>query len=115
MQEVIRVENGKYVGSSVSKQASYEITIPTSGYTSTTINVWGVSKTLQKVTVSTDKDGNPLSLFTSNMKEDYPINLTGLAGDFGKLYCFDIVTGAVDFYFTSVPTNAFDVLIREAV
>ena len=115
MQEVLRVEDGKYVGSSVPKQASYEITIPTSGYTSTTVSVWGVSETLQKVTVSTDKDGNALSLFTSSMKEDYPINLTGSAGDFSKLYAYEIGEGEVTFYFTSAPTNAFNVLIREAV
>ena len=115
MEQILRVEDGKYVGSSVPKQASYEITIPTSGYTSTTVSVWGVSKTLQKVRVSTDKNGNALSLFTSGMKEDYPINLTGSAGDFGKLYSYEIVTGAVDFYFTSAPTTAFNVLIREAV
>jgi hypothetical protein len=49
------------------------------------------------------------------MNEDYPINLTGDSSDFGKLYAYEIMTGKVKFYFTSAPSTAFNVLIREAV
>ena len=93
----------------------YEITCPTSGYTDETVTVWGVSKSLKAIEISTDKDGNTLDNFTSGMNEEYPINLTGDSSDFGKLYAYEILTGKVKLYFTSAPTNAFNVLIREAV
>ena len=115
MEQVIRVENGKYVGSSVPKQTSYEITIPTSGYTSTSVSVWGVTKTLYAITLTADSGSNPLTNFHSGMKEDYPINIDGSQSDFGKLYAYEIGEGEVDLYFTSAPTAAFNVLIREAV
>ena len=93
----------------------YILTCPTSGYTDETVTIWGVSKTLKAIEISTDKDGNTLDNFTSGMNEDYPINLTGDSSDFGKLYAYEILTGKVKLYFTSAPTNAFNVLIREAV
>lgn len=93
----------------------YILTCPTSGYTDETVTIWGVSKTLKAIEISTDKDGNTLDNFTSGMNEDFPINLTGDSSDFGKLYCYEILTGKVKLYFTSAPTNAFNVLIREAV
>lgn len=93
----------------------YVITCPTSGYTDETVTIWGVSKTLKAIEISTDKDGNTLDNFTSGMNEDFPINLTGDSSDFGKLYAYEILTGKVKLYFTSAPTNAFNVLIREAV
>ena len=92
----------------------YEITCPTSGYTDETVTVAGVSKTLKAIEISTDKDGNPLANFTSGMHEDFPLDVSNSA-DFGKLYCYEILTGKVKLYFTSAPTNAFNVLIREAV
>lgn len=92
----------------------YVITCPTSGYTDETVTVAGVSKTLKAIEISTDKDGNPLTNFTSGMNEDFPLDISNSA-DFGKLYCYEILTGKVKLYFTSAPTNAFNVLIREAV
>ena len=93
----------------------YILTCPTSGYTDETVTIWGVSKTLKAIEISTDKDGNTLDNFTSGMNEDFPINLTGDSSDFVKLYAYEILTGKVKLYFTSAPTNAFNVLIREAV
>ena len=90
------------------------ITCPTSGYTDETVTVAGVSKALKAIEISTDKDGNPLTNFTSGMNEDIPLDVSNSA-DFEKLYCYEILTGKVKLYFTSAPTNAFNVLIREAV
>lgn len=95
--------------------ASYEITVPTTGYTQQTVTIGGVSKTLQVLEISTDKDGNSMSQFTSGMKEDYALNISGSASDFSKLYAHEIGEGEVTFYFTSAPSSAFNVLIREAV
>lgn len=92
----------------------YIITCPTSGYTDEAVTVQGVSKTLKAIEISTDKDGNPLTNFTLGMHEDYPLDVSN-SEDFGKLYCYEIRTGKVKLYFTSAPTNAFNVLIREAV
>lgn len=92
----------------------YVITCPTSGYMDEAVTVAGVSKTLKAIEISTDKDGNPLTNFTSGMNEDFPLDISNSA-DFGKLYCYEILTGKVKLYFTSAPTNAFNVLIREAV
>ena len=60
-----------------------------------------------------EEDGN--LYFHSGMKEDYPINVDGSQVDFGKLYAYAIGEGQVTFYFTSAPSTAFNVLIREAV
>lgn len=92
----------------------YEITCPTAGYTDETVTIKGVSKTLKAIEISTDKDGNPLANFTSGMKEDYPLDVSNSA-DFGKLYAYEILTGKVKLYFSSTPSAAFNVLIREAV
>ena len=101
--------------SSGSPIASYVLRCPTSGYTSTSVSVWGVTKTLYAITLTADSGGSPLSNFHSGMKEDYPINVDGSQADFGKLYAHSIGEGQVTFYFTSAPTTAFNVLIREAV
>lgn len=93
----------------------YIVTVPTTGYTSGSVTVWGETKTLYSVTVSTDKDGNPLTNFVSGMKEDYALNVTGSASDFAKLYAHEIGTGTVTFYMTSAPSSAFNVLIKEAI
>lgn len=93
----------------------YEITLPTSGYTSESVTVWGETKTLKTIIILTDKDGVTLDNFTSGMKEDYPVNVSGSKEDFKKLYAFEIGTGQVTFYLTEEPTNAYNVLIREAI
>lgn len=93
----------------------YVITCPTSGYTSESVTIWGDTKTLEKIVITADKDGNPLTNFHSGMKEDYALNISGSASDFSKLYAHEIGEGEVTFYFTSAPTTAFNVLIREAV
>lgn len=93
----------------------YEITCPTTGYTDETVTIWGESKSLKAIEITVDKDGNALTNFTSGMNEDYPINLTGDSSDFGKLFAYEILTGKVKLYFTSAPSSAFNVLIREAV
>ena len=95
--------------------ASYVLHCPTSGYTSQSVSVWGVTKTLYKITLTADSGGNPLSNFHSGMKEDYPLNISGTQTDFGKLYAYEIGEGEVSLYFTSSPSTAFNVLIREAV
>ena len=92
----------------------YVITCPTAGYTDETVTVAGVSKTLKAIEIMTDKDGNPLTNFTSGMNEDIPLDVSNSA-DFAKLYSYEILTGKVKLYFTSVPTAAFNVIIREAV
>lgn len=101
--------------SSPSSVASYILRCPTSGYSSTSVSVWGVTKTLYSIILTADSSSNPLSDFHSGMKEDYPINIDGSQSDFGKLYAFEIGEGQVTFYFTSAPSTAFNVLIREAV
>lgn len=101
--------------SSGSPIASYVLRCPTSGYTSTSVSVWGVTKTLYAITLTADSGSNPLTDFHSGMKEDYPINIDGSQADFGKLYAYSIGEGQVTLYFTSAPTTAFNVLIREAV
>lgn len=101
--------------SSPSSVASYILRCPTSGYTSTSVSVWGVTKTLYSIILTSDSSSNPLSDFHSGMKEDYPINIDGSQSDFGKLYAHEIGEGQVTFYFTSAPSSAFNVLIREAV
>lgn len=101
---------------SPSSVASYILRCPTSGYTATPVSIWGqTSRTFQVITLTVDSSNNPLSNFHSGMKEDYPINVSGSASDFEKLYSFEIGEGEVTFYFTSAPTVAFNVLIREAV
>lgn len=93
----------------------YEIELPTTGYTSGTFTIWGESFTGYSITISSDHNGNPLTNFTSGMTEDYPINVSGSQTDFNKLYAFSIGNGNVTFYLTSAPTNAFNVLIKEAI
>ena len=93
----------------------YEITLPTSGYTSGSVTIWGETQTLYSIVISADKDGNPLTNFTTGLIEDYPINVSGTTSDFRKLAFFDIGNGNVTFYLTSVPTTAFNVLIKEAI
>ena len=94
---------------------SYEIELPTTGYTSGTFTIWGESFTGYSITISSDHNGNPLTNFTSGMTEDYPINVSGSQTDFNKLYAFSIGTGNVTFYLTSAPSTAFNVLIKEAI
>ena len=94
---------------------SYEIELPTTGYTSGTFTIWGESFTGYSITISSDHNGNPLTNFTSGMTEDYPINVSGSATDFKKLYAFDIGNNNITFYMTAVPTTAFNVLIKEAI
>lgn len=94
---------------------SYEITLPTTGYTSGTFTIWGESFTGYSITISSDHNGNPLTNFTSGMTEDYPINVSGSATDFKKLYAFDIGNNNITFYMTAVPSSAFNVLIKEAI
>lgn len=92
----------------------YMLTLPTTGYDQETVVIWGSERTCQVITLTQDKDGNPLSDFTDGMLGDYPINAGGTLTDFIKLYAYEISTGAVTFYLTEVPSTAFDVLIREA-
>lgn len=94
---------------------SYEIELPTTGYTSGTFTIWGESFTGYSITISSDHNGNPLTNFTSGMTEDYPINVSGSQTDFNKLYAFSIGNGNVTFYLTSAPSTAFNVLIKEAI
>lgn len=95
--------------------ASYVLRCPTSGYTSQSVSIWGVTKTLYKITLTADSASNPLTNFHSGMKEDYALNISGSASDFSKLYAHEIGEGEVTFYFSSAPAAAFNVLIREAV
>lgn len=111
-QELAGIASAISSGSSI---ASYILRCPASGYTSTSVSIWGVTKTLYAITLTADSGSNPLTNFHSGMKEDYPINIDGSQSDFGKLYAYAIGEGQVTFYFTSAPTNAFNVLIREAV
>lgn len=92
----------------------YEITLPTAGYTEQTVTIWGESKTMQVLEITTDKDGNPLTNFTAGMTADYPVNLTGTLTDFKKLYAVEIGANKVTVYCEEVPTASLNVLIREA-
>lgn len=92
----------------------YDVTCPTSGYTEETITIWGESKTVQTIVLTTDKDGNPLTNFASGMIADYAINLSGTLDDFKKLYAYEIGATSVTLHFESVPTTAFNVRIKEA-
>lgn len=92
----------------------YAINLPTTGYTTATVTIGGVSMSVQKIIINADKDGNPLTNFSAGLREDYPLNLTGTTADFGKLIAYEMGNGSVTCYLTSVPTTAFNVLIREA-
>ena len=103
------------IGSGAVRNA-YVLRCPTSGYTSQSVSIWGQSaRTFYVITLTADSGGNPLTNFHSGMKEDYALNISGSASDFSKLYAHEIGEGEVTFYFTSAPTTAFNVLIREAV
>jgi hypothetical protein len=93
----------------------YVLTCPTSGYTEESVEIWGETKTMQVIIITTDKDGNPLTNFLDDMEADYPVNISASEEDFRKLYAFEIGAGKVSFYFTDVPTTAFNVLIKEAI
>lgn len=112
-QELAGIASAISSGSSI---ASYVLRCPTSGYTSQSVSIWGQSaRTFYVITLTADSGGNPLTNFHSGMKEDYALNISGSASDFSKLYAHEIGEGEVTFYFTSAPTTAFNVLIREAV
>lgn len=112
-QELAGIASAISSGSSI---ASYVLRCPTSGYTSQSVSIWGQSaRTFYVITLTSDSGGNPLTNFHSGMKEDYALNISGSASDFSKLYAHEIGEGEVKFYFTSAPTTAFNVLIREAV
>jgi hypothetical protein len=93
----------------------YELTLPTSGYTDDTVTIWGESKAVKVITLTTDKDGATLDNFTSGMNEDYPVNISGSSADFAKLYAFEIGNQSVTFYMTDAPSTAFNVIIKEAI
>ena len=92
----------------------YILTLPTSGYTDETVTIWGESKEVKSIVLTTDKDGNALTNFVADMVADYPINISGTLDDFKKVYAFEIGADSVTFYLTDVPTTAFNVLVREA-
>lgn len=92
----------------------YDITLPTTGYTEEEVTIWGETKTLQVLTITSDVDGNPLTNFAADMVADYPINLTGTLKDFKKLYAVEIGLARVTVYCEEVPTTALNVRIREA-
>lgn len=94
---------------------SHIFTLPTSGYTSGSVSIWGETLTLYSITLDRDKDGYYINDFVSGMMEDYPVNVDGSAADFNKLYAFSIGNGNVTFYLTSAPSTAFNVLIKEAI
>ena len=93
----------------------YKLTCPTSGYTDETVSIWGESKNVKAIILTTDKDGNPLTNFAADMIADYPINLSGTLNDFKKLYALEIGAEQITLYFTEVPETAFDVLVKEAI
>lgn len=93
----------------------YTLTCPTTGYTSESVDVWGTTKTLQTIILTTDKDGATLDNFASGMKADYPMNVDASLEEFKKLYAFAIGDQAVTLYFTEVPTASFHVVIKEAI
>lgn len=92
----------------------YDITLPTTGYTEEEVTIWGETKTMQVITITSDVDGDPLTNFASDMVADYPINLTGTLEDFKKLYAVEIGLASVTVYCEEVPTTALNVRIREA-
>ena len=92
----------------------YDITLPTTGYTEEEVTIWGETKTMQVLTITSDVDGNPLTNFATDMVADYPINLTGTLEDFKKLYAVEIGLARVTVYCEEVPTTALNVRIREA-
>lgn len=92
----------------------YTLTCPTTGYTEETVTIWGEEKTVQALTLTTDKNGSPLSNFLDDMIANYPINVSGTLEDFKKLYAVEIGTGSLTLYFTEVPTAAFDIIVKEA-
>ena len=92
----------------------YSLTLPTTGYTDQTLTAWGETKSVKAITLTADKDGNPLTNFVADMISDYLINLSGSLTDFKKVYAYEIGANNVSFYLDSVPTTAFNVLLREA-
>lgn len=92
----------------------YKFSIPTTGYTEETVTIWGETKTMQVLTFTSDKDGNPLSNFLDDMVADYPVNVSGTLEDFKKLYAVEIGEGSLTVYFEEVPAAAFDILVKEA-
>lgn len=92
----------------------YKFTIPTTGYTEESVTIWGEAKTMQVLTLTSDKDGNPLTNFLADMVADYPVNVSGTLEDFKKLYAVEIGTGSLTVYFEEVPTAEFIILVKEA-
>ena len=92
----------------------YDITLPTTGYTEEEVTIWGETKTLQVLTITSDVNGDPLDNFAADMVADYPINLTGTLEDFKKLYAVEIGLGSVTVYCEEVPTASLNVRIKEA-
>lgn len=92
----------------------YAITLPTTGYSEEEVTIWGETKTMQVLTITTDVNGDPLTNFATDMVADYPVNLTGTLEDFKKLYAVEIGLARVTVYLEEVPTTALNVLIREA-
>ena len=92
----------------------YDITLPTTGYSEETVTIWGETKTLQVLTITSDVNGDPLDNFAADMVADYPINLTGTLEDFKKLYAVEIGLGSVTVYCEEVPTASLNVRIKEA-
>ena len=92
----------------------YDITLPTTGYTEEEVTIWGETKTMQVLTITTDVNGDPLTNFAADMVADYPINLTGTLDDFKNLYAVEIGLGSVTVYCEEVPTASLNVRIKEA-
>lgn len=92
----------------------YVITLPTAGYTEEEVTIWGETKTMQVIEITSDKDGNPLTNFAADMIADYPVNVTGTLEDFKKLYAVEIGASKVTVYCEEVPTTSLNVMIREA-
>ena len=101
-------------GGSGSSGVKHILRLPTTGYTEETVTIWGESKTVQTITLNTDKDGYTLSGFAADMLADYPINAGGTLTDFKKIYAVEIGNLSVTFYLTAVPEATVDVLIKEA-
>lgn len=93
----------------------YTLSCPTSGYTEESVDIWGDTKTLQTIILTTDKDGATLDNFSSGMKADYPMNVNASFEDFKKLYAFAIGDQSVTLYFTEAPSTSFNVVIKEAI
>lgn len=92
----------------------YDITLPTTGYTEESVTIWGETKTMQVLTITSDVNGDPLDNFAADMVADYPINLTGTLEDFKKLYAVEIGLASVTVYCEEVPTASLNVRIKEA-